>query len=338
MTPPRALILGITGQDGSYLAELLLDKGYEVHGVVRRGSTFSTERIAHLLGQLTLHHGDLLDPHTLHTAFAAARPHEVYHLAAPSHVAESFHAPAYALDVITRGTLYVLEACRAAASARTPEPRLYIASTSEMFGDAPAPQNEETVFRPRSPYAVAKLAAHQLAGVYREAYGLWVARGILFNHESPRRLPTFVTRKITRGLVRVACGLESELVLGNLNARRDWGHAKDYVRAMWLMLQQGQPDDYVIATGQTRSVADFLSQAAGEIGVYPPGPGRGTLYWPDVVRADARYTRPLEVEHLCGDASKARERLGWRPEIGFEALVREMVTHDAKLATREVER
>jgi len=325
----RALISGATGQDGSYLAELLLSKGYAVHGFVRRGASFNTWRIDHLLDRLTLHHGDLLDPHAVRRAVLAAQPHEVYHLGAPSHVAESFASPAYALDVITQGTLHVLEACRDVGDVA----RIYIASSSEMFGATPPPQSELSAFAPRSPYAAAKVAAHHLAGVYRDAYGLHVARGILFNHDSPRRLPTFVTRKITRGLARIRAGLDTELVLGDTTPKRDWGHARDYVRAMWLMLQQDEPGDYVIATGRSFSVNDFLAQTARSL--VGPSEDRAIAHLLARVKRDGRYLRPAEVPHLCGDASKAKRELGWEPLATFEELVTEMASADYAEALEE---
>jgi len=313
----RALVTGITGQDGSYLAELLLANGYDVHGLVRRGSTFNTERIEHLLPRLELHAGDVLDAHSVNRAVFLTQPQEVYHLAAPSHVAESFRTPRYALEVITTGTLSVLEAVRVLA----PEARTYIASTSEMFGDAAPPQHEGTPFSPRSPYAAAKVAAHHLAGVYRDAYNLFVARGILFNHESERRLPTFVTRKITYGLARVKHGLQDVVRLGNVHARRDWGHAEDYVRAMWRMLQHPNPADFVIGTGNTYSVLDFVRAVASRLDLDPAV----------VVAHDFRYDRPLEVEHLRADTAQAYRALGWEPRVTFDELVARMTDHDLAL-------
>lgn len=316
----RALITGITGQDGSYLAELLLAKGYEVHGIVRRGSTFNTERIEHIMPALRLHAADLLDAWSIARVVHESTPLEIYHLAAPSHVGESFRTPALALGVITQGTLNVLEANRHYANAK-----LYVAGTSEMFGTAAAPQNELSSFEPQSPYAAAKVAAHQLAGIYRDGYGMFVARGILFNHESERRLPTFVTRKITRTLARVKVGLCERVLLGNLESRRDWGHAEDYVRAMWLMLQQDDPGDFVIGTGESHSVKDFLLAVCDRLELDPRL----------VAGNDYRYMRPCEVPNLRADATAAREVLGWEPAVSFDQLVDRMVAHDYQLALEE---
>lgn len=327
-----ALITGITGQDGSYLTEFLIAKGYAVHGVVRRSSSFSTGRIDHLyrdphdpLRQLTLHYGDLADSTSLRRILEAVQPDEVYNLAAQSHVKVSFEQAEYTGDVVATGTLRLLESLRD-YTARTGRPvRYYQAGSSEMFGAAPPPQRETTPFHPRSPYAVAKVAAHWYTVNYREAYGLFACNGVLFNHESERRGETFVTRKITRAVGRIKHGLQQKLYLGNLDARRDWGFAGDYVEAMWLMLQQDAPDDYVIATGEAHSVREFLEAAFTYVG----------LDWRDYVEIDPRYFRPAEVDHLLGDASKARERLGWRPRVSFSELVARMVDHDLELARRE---
>jgi GDPmannose 4,6-dehydratase len=327
----RALITGITGQDGSYLAELLLAKGYEVHGLVRRASSFNTGRIDHVHGDLRdtghhvrLHYGDLSDASSLQRVLVAAEPDEVYNLGAQSHVRVSFEIPEYTADVTGVGTLRLLEAIRNLDM----RPRFYQASSSEMYGStSEAPQSEGTAFHPRSPYASAKVFAHHTAVNYRESYGLHISCGILFNHESPRRGENFVTRKITRGLTRIAAGLQDQLFLGNLDAQRDWGYAADFVEAMWLMLQQDQPDDYVIATGETRSVREFLDESATRL----------ELDWSRHVVIDPRYFRPAEVDLLLGDASKARARLGWAPKTGFRELVRLMVDADAELARRERE-
>lgn len=325
----KALITGITGQDGSYLAELLLSKGYEVHGLVRRSSTFGTERIEHLYRdphlpdtRLFLHYGDLTDGPSLRHVLSMVQPDEVYNLGAQSHVRVSFDQPVYTVETAAVGTLLLLEAIR-----DTGRPiRFYQASSSEMYGlVAEIPQKETTPFHPRSPYACAKVFAHWQTVNYREAYGLFGCCGILFNHESPRRGETFVTRKITRAATRIKLGLQNRLYLGNLDAKRDWGFAGDYVEAMWRMLQQDQPDDYVIATGQTHSVREFLDEAFGYL----------DLDWREYVEQDPRYLRPAEVDLLLGDASKARERLGWEPRVTFRELVRMMVDADMKLAERE---
>lgn len=328
-----ALITGITGQDGSYLCELLLQKGYEVHGVMRRASTFSTERIEHLYrdthepgAKLKLHYGDLLDGSRLRRILRETVPDEVYNLAAQSHVRTSFDQPIYTAECIAIGTLNVLEAVRDQRDATGNDIRLYQAGSSEMFGNgSDVPQSEATPFHPQSPYACAKVHAHWQTINYREAYGLAACNGILFNHESPRRGETFVTRKITRAATRIKLGLQRWLYLGNLDARRDWGFAGDYVEAMWLMLQQPEPDDYVVATGESHSVREFLEAAFGYV----------ALDWRDYVRIDARYRRPTEVSVLQGDASKARTRLGWRPRVGFKPLVRMMMDADMALAERE---
>jgi GDPmannose 4,6-dehydratase len=331
----RALICGITGQDGSYLAELLLSKGYEVHGIIRRTSTFNTDRLDHIYvdphdagtqaASLRLHYGDLANAARLRHLIQQIQPDEVYNLGAQSHVRVSFDQAEYTADIVATGTLRLLEAFRDYALETGREPRFYQAGSSEMFGASAPPQSETTPFYPRSPYAVSKVAAHWYAVNQREAYRLFICNGILFNHESPRRGETFVTRKITRALARIKLGLQEKLYLGNLDARRDWGHAADYVRAMWLMLQQPSPDDYVVATGESHSVREFLDLACQYAG----------LRWDSFVEPDPRYFRPTEVDALEGDASKARRLLGWKPEISFEDLVKEMVEHDLELARQE---
>lgn len=329
----RALICGITGQDGSYLTELLLSKGYQVHGIIRRTSTFNTERLDHLYTdphegptRLQLHYGDLSNAARLRNLLSEVEPDEVYNLGAQSHVRVSFDLAEYTADVVATGALRFLEAFRDYARESRSCPRYYQAGSSEMFGASVAPQNEDTPFHPRSPYAVSKVASHWFAINQREAYGLFISNGILFNHESPRRGETFVTRKITRALARIKLGLQDKLYLGNLDARRDWGHAADYVRAMWLMLQHDSPGDFVVATGCSHSVRDFLELAASYAGVR----------WKEYVEIDPRYIRPTEVDLLQGDATKARRVLGWEPEIGFEELVRSMVDHDIELAQQEL--
>ena len=330
--PKRALITGITGQDGSYLTELLIAKGYEVHGVMRRASQFNTDRIDHLYhdphlagASVTLHYGDLTDGSGLRRVLEAIDPDEVYNLAAQSHVKVSFDVPEYTAEVVAIGTLRLIDALRDHVLHSRRAVRYYQAGSSEMFGAAPPPQNERTPFYPRSPYGVSKLAAHWFAVNYREAYGMFICNGILFNHESPRRGETFVSRKITRAVGRISQGLQEKLYLGNLDARRDWGYAGDYVEAMWLMLQQEKPDDYVIATGQSHSVRDFLELAFAEAG----------LDWRDHIEIDPRYLRPTEVDALRGDASKAHTILGWQPRVSFPLLVRMMARHDIDLARRE---
>jgi GDPmannose 4,6-dehydratase len=325
---PKALLTGISGQDGSYLAELLLDKGYEVHGIVRRSSTFNTHRIDHLYRdphetgvKLFTHYGDLADSVSLAKLLYELQPDEIYHLGSQSHVRVSFDIPEYTFDITGGGTLRILEAIRESGV----QPRFYQASSSEMFGSAPPPQSETTPFHPRSPYAVAKVAAFWATVNYREAYGLFAANGILFNHESPRRGETFVTRKVTRAVARIRAGLQDKLYLGNLDARRDWGYAPDYVEAMWLMLQADEPEDFVIATGETHSVREFVEAAFEHAG----------LEWEPHVEIDPRYFRPSEVDELLGDASKAAERLGWRPKVAFDELVKIMV--DADIAELEDE-
>jgi GDPmannose 4,6-dehydratase len=320
----KALITGITGQDGSYLAELLLSKDYEVHGIIRRSSSFNTGRIMHIFrdvheeaAPLRLHYGDLSDASCLEKLIDHIEPDEIYNLGAQSHVRVSFDEPIYTADIVAVGTLRLLEAIKNVGAAR--QVRFYQASSSEMYGNADeAPQSESTRFRPRSPYACAKVYAFHQVVNYREAYGLHASNGILFNHESPRRGETFVTRKITRGLARILAGKEHKLYLGNLDAKRDWGYAKDYVEAMWLMLQQRAGDDYVIATGETYSVREFLALSFGLVG----------LDWKEFVEIDPRYFRPTEVELLLGDGSKARKILGWQPKTRFPELVRLMVAAD----------
>ena len=328
----RGLITGITGQDGSYLAELLLAKGYEVHGIVRRASSFNTGRIDHLYrdphepdARLFLHYGDLSDGTGLRRILERVRPDEVYHLGAQSHVKVSFDEPEYTADVDGTGSLRLLEALRDSMGVSGRVVRFYQAGSSEMFGAAAPPQSERTPFHPRSPYAVSKVAAHWFGINYREAYGMFVACGILFNHESPRRGETFVTRKITRAAARIKLGLQQKLYLGNLDARRDWGFAGDYVEAMWLMLQQERPDDFVVATGESHSVREFLEATFTHLG----------LDWRPFVEVEQRYFRPSEVDHLRGDATKARETLGWVPRVSFEQLVRMMADHDLELARQE---
>jgi GDPmannose 4,6-dehydratase len=328
----RALITGITGQDGSFLAEFLLAKGYEVHGLVRRASTFNTDRIDAIYAdphvseaQLFLHYGDMADGTGLRRILENIQPDEIYNLAAQSHVRVSFDQSEYTADVVATGSLRLLEAMRDYVGRAGGSSRYYQAGSSEMFGAAQPPQNESTPFHPRSPYAVSKVAAHWYAVNYREAYGLFIVNGILFNHESPRRGETFVTRKITRSLTRIALALQDRLYLGNLNARRDWGYAGDYVEAMWRMLQCDRPDDYVIATGESHSVREFLDLAAAHCG----------LDWTKHVVIEDRYFRPSEVDHLWGDATKARVRLGWEPTVRFDDLVKMMVDHDMELAQQE---
>ena len=353
----KALITGITGQDGSYLAELLLEKGYEVHGIKRRASSFNTQRIDHIYQdphapnpKLKLHYGDLSDTSNLTRILREIEPDEVYNLGAQSHVAVSFEAPEYTADVDALGTLRLLEAIRFLGLEQ--KTRFYQASTSELYGLVQeTPQRETTPFHPRSPYAVAKLYAYWITVNYREAYGIYACNGLLFNHESPRRGETFVTRKITRGLANISQGLESAIFMGNLDALRDWGHAKDYVRMQWLMLQQDEPEDYVIATGQQFSVRQFISWSAEELGITLGFEGEGanergvveavtgnipaSVKPGDViVRVDPRYFRPAEVESLLGDAGKARDQLGWVPEITAREMCAEMVAVDLQTARR----
>jgi GDPmannose 4,6-dehydratase len=358
----RVLITGITGQDGAYLASFLLDKGCEVHGIKRRTSLFNTDRIDHLYQdphersrRLILHYGDMTDSSSLVRVAQQVQPDEIYNLAAQSHVAVSFEEPEYTADSDALGTLRLLEAVRILGL--KDKTRFYQASTSELFGRVQeTPQRETTPFYPRSPYGAAKLYAHWITVNYREAYGMYACNGILFNHESPVRGETFVTRKITRGLARVVLGLQDTLYLGNLDARRDWGHARDYVEAMWLMLQQPAPEDFVIATGQQRSVRDFVETAGAQLGIHLRWRGHGvaeqgvvaaidaTAVQPQepsvkegdvIVRVDPRYFRPTEVDTLLGDPTKAREKLGWIPRTSFEELVAEMIKEDLGLAARD---
>ncbi len=328
----RALITGITGQDGSYLTEFLLAKGYEVHGVIRRSSTFNTDRIDHIYvdphrpeARMLLHYGDLSDGPGLRRVLEEVQPDEIYNLGAQSHVAVSFMQPEYTADIDGLGTLRLLEAIRDYRKRTDRDVRFYQAGTSEMFGGSPPPQSESTPFYPRSPYAAAKVMAHHLVVNYRESYGLHASNGILFNHESERRGETFVTRKITRAATRIKLGLQDRLYLGNLDAKRDWGHAQDYVQAMWLMLQQDAPDDYVIATGESHTVRSFVEKVFGRLGLDPE----------QYVAIDPRYLRPAEVEALQGDPAKAKRVLGWEPRVGIDELVERMVTHDLELAKQE---
>ncbi len=344
----RALITGVTGQDGAYLAEFLLEKGYEVHGIKRRASLFNTDRIDHLYQDphernvhLKLHYGDLTDATNLIRIIQQVQPEEIYNLAAQSHVAVSFETPEYTANSDALGTLRILEAIRILGLEK--KTRFYQASTSEMYGKVQeVPQKETTPFYPRSPYGAAKVYAYWITVNYREAYGMYACNGILFNHESPLRGETFVTRKVTRGLARISQGMQDCLYLGNLDALRDWGHARDYVKAQWLMLQQDQAEDFVIASGEQHSVREFVSTAASELGI--------RIEWRDegvdekgidantgevIVKVDPRYFRPTEVESLLGDASKAKQKLGWKTEIGFAGLVKEMVESDLEIAKRD---
>jgi GDPmannose 4,6-dehydratase len=342
-----ALITGITGQDGAYLAEFLLNKGYEVHGIKRRSSLLNTERIDHLYEDphqsgrhLFLHYGDLTDSNNLVRIVQRVQPDEIYNLGAQSHVAVSFEEPEYTANVDALGTLRLLDAIRVLGLEH--QVRFYQASSSELYGLVQeSPQKESTFFHPRSPYGVAKLYAYWITVNYREAYGMYACNGILFNHESPIRGETFVTRKITRGLARIKVGLQDCLYLGNLDAQRDWGHARDYVEMQWLMLQQAEPEDFVIATGQQHTIREFVELAASELGMSLRWSGTGIderAYDESgrcVVRVDLRYLRPAEVESLLGDATKARKKLGWTPRVGFHDLVREMVAADLKIAERD---
>jgi GDPmannose 4,6-dehydratase len=328
----RALITGVTGQDGSYLTEFLLDKGYEVHGLIRRASLFNTDRIdhlyhdLHLVGpKLTLHHGDLTDGTGLRRVLEIVDPDEIYNLGAQSHVKVSFEVPEYTTEVVAVGTLRLIEAVRDHVMHGGRAVRYYQAGSSEMFGATPPPQSETTPFYPRSPYGVSKVAAHWFAVNYREAYNLFICNGILFNHESPRRGETFLTRKVTRAVGRIKEGLQDKLYLGNLEAKRDWGFTGDYVEAMWLMLQQQKPDDYIVATGEGHTVREFVELAFAAAG----------LDWGRHVEIDQRYFRPTEVESLRGDPTKAHTALGWEPRVGFSELVEMMVKHDIELARRE---
>ncbi len=354
----RALITGVTGQDGSYLAESLLSKGYEVHGIKRRASSFNTERINHIYSdphdssrRFVLHYGDLTDTTNLIRIVQEVQPDELYNLGAQSHVAVSFEEPEYSANADALGTLRLLEAVRILRLEK--KTRFYQASTSELYGLVQeTPQRETTPFYPRSPYGVAKMYAYWITVNYREAYGIYACNGILFNHESPRRGETFVTRKITRALSRIKLGIEDCLYLGNIDAKRDWGHAKDYVEMQWLMLQQEHPEDYVIATGQQYSVREFVEVAASELGIRLRWQGTGVseeavvtaadgavsghaLVGNSIVKIDPRYFRPTEVETLLGDASKARRNLGWEPQISFSELVQEMVREDFEIARRD---
>jgi len=320
----RALITGITGQDGSYLAEFLLFKGYEVHGLIRRASTFNTGRIDHLYqdlhlpGQrLFLHYGDLSDSEQITNIIYNIKPEEIYHLGAQSHVRVSFDLPEYTGNITALGTTRILEAIRRSKA----DIKFYQASSSEMFGDSPSPQNEKTPFRPRSPYAAAKVYAYWMAKNYREAYGLFACNGILFNHESPRRGMTFVTRKITRGLAQIVAKKEKKIYLGNLDAKRDWGYAPEYIETMWQILQQGEADDFVVGTGENHSVREFLEETFGYL----------SLDWKEYIEIDPRYIRPTEVDDLLVDASKARQRLGWKPKVSFKELARIMVDYDLEI-------
>jgi GDPmannose 4,6-dehydratase len=345
-----ALITGVTGQDGAYLAEFLLGKGYRVHGVKRRSSSFNTSRVDHLYHdpheenvRFFLHYGDLTDPTNIIRLVQETQPTEIYNLAAQSHVQVSFETPEYTANADALGALRVLEAIRILGlKERT---RFYQASTSEMYGNVPAPQDEATPFHPRSPYGTAKLYGYWITVNYRESYGFHASNGILFNHESPNRGETFVTRKITRAVAAIELGLQDCLYLGNLESRRDWGHARDYVEGMWLMLQQAEPDDYVLATGEAHSVREFVERAFAEVGHSIAWRGRGVeeegfnaASGAVLVKVDPRYYRPAEVDHLVGDAAKARRVLGWQHKTSFEALVREMVAADRKAVKRESER
>ncbi len=325
----KALITGITGQDGSYLSELLLEKGYEVHGIYRRTSTFNTDRIDHIYvdphspdARLFLHYGDLTDGVTLRRILELVQPVEIYNLGAQSHVRVSFDSPEYTVDSVGMGTLRLLEAIRDYRHRTEIDVRFYQAGSSEMFGKVQeVPQKETTPFYPRSPYACAKLYAHWQTVNYRESYGMFACNGILFNHESPRRGETFVTRKITRAIARIVAGQQKKLFLGNLDSKRDWGYAKDYVKAMWLMLQQDEPDDYVVATGETHSIREFLDISFNYV----------NLNWQDYVEFDERYLRPTEVDLLIGDPTKADQKLGWKPTVTFEQLVALMVEADLRV-------
>jgi GDPmannose 4,6-dehydratase len=361
MPGKKALITGITGQDGAYLAELLLEKGYEVHGIKRRSSLFNTKRIDHLYHdaherdvRLYLHYGDMTDSTNLIRILQEVRPDEIYNLAAQSHVQVSFETPEYTANADGLGTLRILDAIRILGLEK--KSRFYQASTSELFGKVrEIPQKETTPFYPRSPYAAAKLYAYWITVNYREAYGIFACNGILFNHESPVRGETFVTRKITRAAARMATGLERVLYLGNLDSKRDWGHARDFVEGMWLMLQQGEPDDYVLATGETHTVREFVERAFWETGIGVEWKGKGVdekgtvkeirraqvknsviRIGDEIIKIDPRYFRPTEVEILLGDSGKAREKLGWKPRCSFDELVREMVRYDLDEASRDV--
>lgn len=322
---PKALITGITGQDGSYLAELLLAKGYEVHGVIRRASTFNTGRIDHIYQdphveskRFVLHHGDLADANTVRKLIYKIQPDEIYNLGAQSHVRVSFDIPEYTANIAGLGTLRLLEAIKDYEEHTGQQVKFYQASSSEMFGAAPPPQNENTPFHPRSPYAIAKVFAFHTVRNYREAYGLFAVNGILFNHESERRGETFLTKKVTRGIARILAGLDKKIYLGNLDARRDWGYAPEYCEAMYLMMRQPEPDDYVVGTGESHSVREFVELAFKQVG----------LSWEDYVKIDPRYYRPTEVDHLVADTTKAKTKLGWQPKTKFEDIVKIMLKHD----------
>ena len=328
----KAIVTGITGQDGSYLTEFLLAKDYEVHGIIRRASSFNTDRIDHIYhdphttgAPLFLHYGDLTDTSSVRRVLEQVRPSEVYNLGAQSHVQVSFEEPLHTAGVVAMGTLGLLEAIRDYQQRTGAEVRFYQAGSSEMFGGALPPQCEATAFYPRSPYAVSKVAAHWYTVNYREAYDLFTCNGILFNHESPRRGETFVTRKVTRAVGRITLGLQEKLYLGNLDAKRDWGFAGDYVETMWMMLQQDEPEDFVIATGEAHSVRDFVEAAFSRL----------NLDWERYVEIDPKYFRPTEADHLQGDSGKAREKLGWQPRVSFDALVGMMVDHDLEMARQE---
>ena len=348
MNKKIALITGVTGQDGSYLAEFLLEKGYEVHGIKRRSSSFNTDRIDHLYQEpqetdrnFVLHYGDLSDSTSLVRIIEKIQPNEIYNLGAQSHVAVSFETPEYTADIVGLGALRILEAIRICGLEK--KVRFYQASSSELYGKVQeVPQKESTPFYPRSPYAIAKLYAYWVTINYREAYGMYACNGILFNHESPVRGETFVTRKITRALARISLGLQDVLYLGNLNAKRDWGHAKDYVEVQWLMLQQEKPDDFCIATGIQHSVRDFVNFAWGHLGkkIRWEGKGVGEKGYDEetdklIISVNPRYFRPTEVEALLGDPTKAKEKLGWEPKITFEEMIYEMMEHDINLAKRD---
>lgn len=321
----RALITGITGQDASYLAELLLSKGYEVHGLMRRSSSFSTGRIDHIFDRLHVRYGDVMDYASVDAAIAEAQPHEVYHLAAQSHVKVSFDEPVYSVECCVMGCTNVLEVLR---NRKMKDTRFYNAASSEMFGASPPPQDEQTPFRPQSPYACAKVFTYNLTRMYRQAYDMFACNGILFNHESPRRGETFVTRKITRGLARIAVGLQDKLRLGSLSAKRDWGYAPEYVEAMWRIVNHTVPDDFVIATGRSRSIDDFLRECRVRL--------HSQLDCEIIELQDPRYKRPLEVNHLQGVSAKATALLGWVPRTEFSDLVKIMADHDLKLARKEL--
>jgi GDPmannose 4,6-dehydratase len=325
---PKALITGITGQDGSYLAELLLKKGYDVHGIMRRASTFNTGRIDHIYqdphiesSKFHLHYGDLADANTVRRLIYKIQPDEIYNLGAQSHVRVSFDIPEYTANITGIGTLRVLEAIKDFEEHMGKKVKFYQASSSEMFGAAPPPQNENTPFYPRSPYGIAKVFSFNTTRNYREAYGIFAANGILFNHESERRGETFVTRKITRGIARILAGLDKKIYLGNLNARRDWGYAPEYCEAMWLILQHPEPDDFVIGTGESHSVGELVETVFKHVGI---------TNWRDYVGIDPRYYRPAEVENLVADAKKAKEKLGWQPKTKFEDIIKIMLKHDLK--------